>query len=64
MFYRTTTDIDLLDEMADMIADLNSTFSHYRPDLAIVVTWERVEPMVLTLVRKTLHILYTAKLVL
>ena len=44
VFYRSTNDADLLYIMADMIADLNPDFTHYRPDLAIVVTWEIVQP--------------------
>ena len=43
VFYRSTTDADILNIVADMIADLNPNFSHYRPDLAVVVTWEKVE---------------------
>ena len=44
VFYRSTSDPDLLYIMADMIADLNPNFNHYQPELAVVVTWERVQP--------------------
>ena len=41
VFYRSTTDADILSIVADMIVDINPNFSHYRPELAVVVTWER-----------------------
>ena len=55
VFYRSTSDPELLYKMADMIADLNPAFTHYRPDLAVVVTWERVKPDAITITSVVRH---------
>ena len=39
IYYRLTADSESLETVADVITRLNPNYSHFRPTLAVVVTW-------------------------
>ena len=42
VYYRTTMNASILERVVEMITDINSNYSDYRPSLAVIVTWDDV----------------------